>query len=439
MNASLHKSHFPLMLCGSLSFILYYYLASQSTVYVAATLWDLWLVCGFCGVLSIISWYYYEYYRIKPSLYLIIGFAIAFRLLGFVAFPILEDDFYRYLWDGYMLVEYGTPYGVPPSDFFSNDNINENFENILSNINYPDVPTIYGPVLQWFFALSYLIAPGELWPIKGFLVFADIVIIFLLISLTKISSVKNHYLILYAWCPLIIKEFAITAHPDVIGVMFMMIALLLAHKKYYYWVATMLALAVATKVFAIIITPLLLGLYWRRWVVFVMVAIGIALPFGLRDAWLPGGLVTMANDWLFNAPIYLLLKSYLTFNTAKILLLAIFSLTWIAVFFRSSLFQNPIKIRGDYLFGMFFLCIPVLNPWYMIWLLPFAVIYPSCWAWVASLSLFISYASGINTNDDQSSLYLYEQQTIFVLVEFGLIALGLFIDRIRKVQMLKSK
>ncbi len=437
MKAASYKPQLPLIFFGSLSFLLYSYLASQSTAYATATLWDLWLVCGLCGLFSILSWFYCEYNDIKPSLYLIIGFAIAFRLLGFIAFPILEDDFYRYLWDGYMLVEHGSPYGIPPSDFFNSDNINETFDDILSNINYPDVPTIYGPVLQWLFALAYIIAPGELWPITLLLILVDIVIILLLIQLINISSKKSHHIILYAWCPLIIKEFAITAHPDVIGVMFMMAALLVAQKKKYYWAAVALALAVASKVFAIIITPLLLGWYWKRWLTFAIVAIVVALPFGVLAAWLPGGLVTMANDWLFNAPIYLLLKPYLSFTTVKILLLSVFSIVWLIVFFRKSLFEKPINIRGDYLFGLFFLCIPVLNPWYMIWLLPFAVIYPSCWAWVASLSLLISYASGINTGSSEQNLY--QQEYIFILIEFGLILLGLLIDKRKGIKVWLKK
>ena len=43
--------------------------------------------------------------------------AVAFRICGLVGGPLFEDDFYRYLWDGYRFATTGTPYAAVPEAF----------------------------------------------------------------------------------------------------------------------------------------------------------------------------------------------------------------------------------------------------------------------------------------------------------------------------------
>ena len=44
--------------------------------------------------------------------------AIALRVLALFAVPILEDDYFRYLWDAYRFATTGSPYGAAPAAFF---------------------------------------------------------------------------------------------------------------------------------------------------------------------------------------------------------------------------------------------------------------------------------------------------------------------------------
>jgi len=69
----------------------------------------------------------------------------------------------------------------------------------------------------------------------------------------------------------------------------------------------LLALAIGSKVFAIVLIPLLLGLQWRAWLSFFMGILLITAPFLSIEPWVPEGLGEMARQWLFNAPIYMLL------------------------------------------------------------------------------------------------------------------------------------
>ena len=424
---------------GLLCLASYLYLGSQSTSYAEAQLFDLLAVAFVSGLTTFTLWWHYERTSQQLPIALLLGFALLFRMVGILSFPVLEDDFYRYLWDGYMWVEHGSPYGIAPVEFFSHSGLSETFEDILSGINHPEVATIYGPVCQWFFALAYLIAPGEIWPLQLLFSIADLLLILLLLRLTRANNVM-----LYAWAPLVIKEFAFTAHPDVVGAMFLVAALVASQRGRCSYAAILLGLATGVKIFALIAAPFLFRFRWRSWAIFSVSLALLAFPFSIRAAWLPGGLSEMAANWFFNAPVYYLLQYTLSITAAKVLLLSLFCLFSLWLFCRESGFSGnqgkplanlsaeleagkPRRIfRGDWLFAAFFLVLPAFNPWYFVWLLPFAAIYPSCWAWAASLALLLSYASGVNLQ--ASELGLYEHTPQLLAIEFAIIAAAALYD-----------
>jgi len=424
--------HITTLGAGILSTLAYLYLCINSQYYGDATLTQMLSVSVFCAGLCVAVWLQQYYSQQNISIAMILGFAVLFRAIGLFAFPILEDDAFRYLWDGRQTILNGTPYTLPPSAFFDDETINGRFEDILDTINYPHVATVYGPASQWIFAFSYLIAPGEIWPLQLIFALADMGIILLLLRFAKPSAV-----LLYAWCPLIIKEFAFTAHPDVFGAFLMVCALYAYQKKQSISVGILMALATGIKIFPLLILPFLLQFNWRGWLAFVITIVGIALPFGVQQAWFPEGLKVMSGDWFFNAPLYL---SYiqLTPNGYSSTTLKVFLLLSLAVGCGSALLIHLYKHlkdtdlrtlpRGDLLFGFFFLCLPALNPWYLVWMLPFAAIKPSLWAWTASLMLLMSYISGINLGT--SDLGSYQIPNWALIVQFGTIFAALLGDLI---------
>lgn len=424
MNAYFFSMHKHLILSGILCALAYLYLAIQSQSDSQASLSDLYWVCAINALITFALWNHYRRIDKAVPVALLLGFAVVFRLTGVVGAPVLEDDFYRYLWDGYMWVEQGSPYGVAPAAFFNASALNPTFEDILDSINHPEIPTIYGPVCQWVFALGYWLAPGQLWPIQLIFAAADIGIVLLLLRLTNSNNV-----LLYAWSPLIIKEFAFTAHPDVLGVFFLVSALVVLKSNYGYRAAVLLALATGVKIFALIAVPFLLRLNWRYWLTFFVTAACLSIPFGVKQAWLPEGLSAMAQGWLFNAPLYFALLPFFSLPTIKAILLTCFTGFW-AFYLRrvlSTQRQHPTDssylFRGDWLFGLFLLALPVLNPWYLVWLLPFASLYPTRWAWAASVAALLAYATGLNLDNDQ--LAPYQQPMSLVVLEFGVVALAL--------------
>lgn len=422
------RSNLPILTLGVFATIAWSYLCSHSQGYGQVGAYQLWGVSAIVAFCSIaVCWIYRSDFS-NINVNLVIVFALIFRIIGIFTFPVLEDDFYRFMWDGHQFASLGTPYAQAPSAFFGNE-LPSLFEEILDSINYPDSPTIYGPTNQWLFYLAHQLAPGQLWPIKLFVLIADITILFLVMR--KIHPVA---LILYAWSPLLLKEFAISVHPDIWGCLLMVLALKAYSFKHDYLVGALIALAMGVKLFAVVILPFLFLWRWRAWFGFLSTALLISLPFGIRNAWLPDGLATMTSDWLFNAPLYELLGSFMSINHVKVLLISLFFLiagiygcTWL---YRSIITiendERPIP-RGDLLFALLFLCLPAFNPWYAIWLIPFALQWPRLWVWVASLSLFLSYATGINL--DQAELANYQHPPWVLIIEFGIIALVIFLEK----------
>ena len=85
--------------------------------------------------------------------------------------------------------------------------------------------------------------------------------------------------------------------------------------------------------------------------------------------------------------------------------------------------------RGDWLYGALLIVSPVINPWYLLWLLPFAAIFPSVWAWTASFAVLISYVTGLNLNE--YTMQPYQQIAWARPLEFILILLALGYDLFR--------
>ncbi len=377
------------------------------------------LLAGFMvAAAAMVVWRYHRAGQRIPFLWIFLSAAVL-RLIALGGEPLFEDDHFRYMWDGYQTVATKDPYTLAPAEFFDSD-VPENFEPILSLINYPDIATVYGPVAQWIFALGYLAEAGKIWPLQLFAGVADLLILTLLFRLGA-----GNALLFYAWSPLLLKEFALTAHPDVYAILGLITSIALLKSQRIALAGVALGLGFGAKVFAVIALPYLLTSYWslRNWVIliaaFLLTLLGITFWFGTAQIWVPEGLLAMADSWLFNAGLYLVLLNYLDVQIIKGILLGAFvayglftcirRLRMRRVEYKDQLLQGKqitesetmwsasvYGFRGDWLYMVFLLALPVINPWYVPWILPFATLYPRWWSWTLSYCCLISYWYGTN-------------------------------------------
>lgn len=370
-------------------------LAYKSRADIPIAISEFGILCGLAFIVSLAAAYLAAKTDVGISLRHVIFWCAVIRLLAVFGEPVYEDDYYRYLWDGRITAETGKPYEFAPSAYFDVD-LESPWEDILSNINHPTIRTVYGPVNQYVFAAAYLIDPGKIWVLQVLFALFDLGVIVILSKLATLGP-----LVLYGFSPLIVKEFAMTAHPDIICVLALCAATLAWKRDRNVLAAAMLAIAVGSKLFAFLLVPLLLRFNWRGWAMFAatlaLLHLPLADPTGTAEA-----LSAMAQFWVFNAPLYYLFASLVGFQELKVLLVAGFAALCAVYFFRSQYHLHGSRNvpRADCLYFAMLLAIPVFNPWYYVFVLAFAVIYPSVWAWLGSASLLFAYATGLQLDID---------------------------------------
>ena len=156
---------------------------------------------------------------------IILGGALVLRIMLLPLPPGLSHDSWRYLWDARVILHGYSPYVYAPLDgklAALRDTL------ILGNSRFRNVPTIYPPGAQAVFVLSYLLAPSNLFVLKGIFVGFDMVTCGALALLLARRGLDPRRVILYAWCPLPIIEFAIQGHVDVITLTFTVLPVLTA-------------------------------------------------------------------------------------------------------------------------------------------------------------------------------------------------------------------
>jgi alpha-1,6-mannosyltransferase len=319
--------------------------------------------------------------------------------VGLFSSPILEDDHFRYLWDGYVTATTGRPYLYPPSHFFGLGQVSEAMQELLSGINHPDIVTVYGPLLQVIFAVGYLIAPAKLWPLKLLLALLLVQIIWTLGKL----KVPPKWLFAFCLHPLLIKESVLTAHPDLLIGAFILGATLLWRRDQLRWAAIAIAAAAAIKVTAVVLLVFVcLDKHGKFcWPAFIYGSIALVighLPMIVEHMFsTSSGLSAFSQQWVFN-PLGFRLFSYLVGDQlARILVVLIFLLCVFVMFTKQRRHgQVHLSITGA-MIAMLVLA-PVLNPWYWLWVLPLAVLEFSLVAWVAATASLLAYTHILGGN-----------------------------------------
>lgn len=357
--------------------------------------------------------------RASCSLGRLMIWAALFRLCGLVGGPFYEDDYFRYLWDGHRFATAGTPYGPAPEDFFADEGVPPELRSVLDGINNPDLPTIYAPTTQFAFLLAHWLKPASVAALQAILIAVDLALVRLLAALAPASAVM-----LYAWSPLVVKEVAFTAHPDGVGVALLFAGILLASRRRWAGGAVCLGLAAAAKVLATPVIPLvLLRAPARCWMVAGASLVAAYAPF----VWIGGtdlaSLAVFVREWEFNSAVYGLASRALSPTGAKVLLGLAYAGFWALCAVRFRTVDSAAVPRGDWLYGALLAVSPVVNPWYLLWLLPFAAIYPSPWAWTASLAVLLSYVTGLGLGD--VGMQPYGQPLWARLAEYGAVAAAL--------------
>ena len=294
-------------------------------------------------------------------------------------FLLYDSDVWRYLWDGHVWASGENPFAAPPearADLAED----ELWADVLDNVNHPSIATIYPPGAQLVFVTSHAVAPGSLLALKGVFVAFDLgAALFLAATLGRLGA-RPSTVILYFWNPLVIKAFAGSAHFDATLVAALAALAYFVVRGWRAPAAVSLALGLLFKLVPLVLVPFV----WRRiGARATLAALGgsaVVIAAFLLHAGGTAGFGRFANEWYFNAPAYAGLRFGLSSLTpyadtvarglATLTILG--AVTWLAV--RDDGEPESLPRWGALALGAPLLLGPVVMPWYVTWLLPFAVL-----------------------------------------------------------------
>jgi hypothetical protein len=279
-----------------------------------------------------------------------------------------DDDVHRYVWDGRVQRLGYNPYLIVPSDpAFAGLHTPE-----TRTMNNPDLPSPYPPGAQLFFRAVTSIRES-VFAFKAAFVLCDLIIVFVLVDVLRRSGQAAHWVLAYAWHPLLATEVAGSGHIDIVGALLLLISLAALLRRWRAVAAVAFGLAVAVKLLPVVLLPL----YWKRVRVRdALLAVAVAgllyVPFVIpMHGSIPiGSLGTFFRSFRFNDPVFAALERIVPAQIA--IGFAVLAGVLTSVWMKNKAKESESADSFAWPMAASLLCSPVIYPWYLLWLLPIA-------------------------------------------------------------------
>ncbi len=342
----------------------------------------------------------------KWGLSFIITVGLALRIITIFSTPILEDDYFRYLWDGAVSSNMCSPYEYSPEEIlngnsekaipFALKNLAKQSGEIIHRINHPQLKTIYPPIAQSAFVIAHWLQPWSILSWRMVLLFFDIIALVLILRILRALHLPNLTVLVYWWNPLLVKELFNSGHLDVVAFPFVLGSLLLNLRKNYLWSVVLLTLSIGVKLWPIVLIPLVLrpltedpkrlslGIG-----IFVLILVALMIPYYTTGIDESSALLAFGQSWQNNDSIFKILVwgSQLILEMlgkhpghgqlmARILDLTL--ITGLILYISSRCVKQPKELfeKSLLIIAAVFLLIPTQFPWYYTWMLPFLAVAP---------------------------------------------------------------
>jgi hypothetical protein len=311
----------------------------------------------------------------RGVLLVVILAAAIFRLTLLPLPPSLSDDLYRYEWEGKIQLAGKNAYLATPSDL----ELVELRPPVYDHLPGKELPTAYGPAIELLFRLAA--SADGLFAFKFLSVLFDFGSVLLLVWLLRVRGQPPVRALVYAWCPLVVLEFAGSGHNDSIPVFFLLLACALALRT---WAASATALAAAalSKWFAGLLAPVFFRQAaargrahgWRWLLLFTAAVVLLCLPYLGASGGLFAGLLGYAAGWRNNASLFTLLAGATGSDVAaQTVALVVVGGLVLAFTLRGS---EPLRASLVLLVALL-LVSPSVFPWYLTWFVPSLCFFPS--------------------------------------------------------------
>ena len=358
----------------------------------------------------------------------LIGLSLLFRLIFLFAIPNLSQDFYRFIWDGRMILEGLNPYLYVPETFIqqglhpaTETNALYNGMGELNGSHY----TNYPPLNQLCFFIAALIANksifGSVILLRIITILADIGILYFGKKLLEQLNLPVKKIFLYILNPFIIIEMTGNLHFESVMLFFLVWSFYKLLQQKIIWAGILFACAVSIKLIPLLFLPLFLKWFiyknksWRvgfkSLVIFYLTVIITNLLFFLPfySSELITNYTNSVGLWFrnfeFNASIYYILREigywFTGYNEIATIgkITPIFTILFLLFF---TFFKKNINLKQLTTSMLFCLCFyyftaTTVHPWYIATPLILSVFtrfkFPVVWSFV----IILSYQAYANT------------------------------------------
>lgn len=355
----------------------------------------------------------------QPKLIFLLMMGLLARVCFFMQLPLLSDDFYRFIWDGQLLLEGINPIGKIPSEI-SPDLANEG--KLLDQMNSRDYPSVYPPLHQIGMAFGALF-DHFLGQVNGMRVFIILCEALGLIYFWRCSKGLLGLYGLYLLNPLVVVEGVGNVHFEAALLPFLAIAIDQARLNRTNGSAVSLGLAVLLKLNPLILIP---SFFKQKKGLQLVVVTGLVvllgfIPFigGVADIF--GGIDLFFRSFEFNASIYYVLseigKLALGYNPVSILgpaLGAVSLLLILAVGFS----QTKLNEKALLVYLVFLLFSSTVHPWYIIPVVYLSLLTDRKTILIWSFTAFFSYSHYLGELEPKYNWLLVEYALLLVAIVY---------------------
>ena len=397
----------------------------------------------------------------KQNFKLLAIISFASRAIFILAIPNLSQDFYRFIWDGRMLIEGLNPYLYTPESFielnrFPVNQATELYQG-MGQLNGSHF-TNYPPIKQLCFSLAALFSGhnilGSVVVLRLLLIAADFGTLYYGKKLLERLKLPIHNIFWYILNPFIIIELIGNLHFEGMMIFFLMLSLYLVHQKKWTWAAIVFSLSISVKLIPLLFLPLFIK-YFRRnnqqKTIDIKKLIWFYAIIGLSTATLFAPFFSLEfitnysktvglwfNNFEFNASVYYLVREigylFRGYNEIAIIGKILAGITFIAVlglsFLRKNQTTKQLILNMLFAISVYLFLSTTIHPWYLSTLLILSVFteykFPIIWTFAVILS-YLAYLR-FNAADTSENLWV-------IILEYAVVYSYLVWEVLKKVKL----
>jgi len=366
------------------------------------------------------------------------AFAVLFRLLFLFTLPTLSQDFFRFIWDGRLILEGLDPYLHTPNELLESSpelfhEMNTLHEGMgaLSAKHYSNYP----PIHQLPFIIAVLISKhsilGSVVVLRVLLISADLGILVYGKKLLKKLKLQTRSIYWFILNPLVIIELTGNLHFEGLMLCFFIISIYFIHSKKWHTAAIVMALSIAVKLVPILSLPLFLNkLGWKKSIWFYSIIASVLMilfvPF-FSFEFLENYGATIGlwfSNFEFNASIYYFVKWVLDeingvnlINSTGAIVAFVLAIQTSYQLLQKKQDTKALLLMIFWVLSGYYFISTTVHPWYITSLLLLSIYTNYRFILVWSYTLIFSYCAYSEFSVKESSLLLsLEYMPVFAML-----------------------